>query len=228
VNQNPFRGARGIKKISGEIFPRFGATALWEIGRGHPTVDTPSNGWNSDMKMTKWLFAAVMWGCLGLVQSRADDLFQVLWRVTYYAKNSTGHIVAVPFSERDLVNEVAQNTGRDPSQLVLVFRPRKHDIAVVQSNGAFVASVIQMQTTTTDIVNPSGGVIVRHALLSDPAHPAPLGSFFGLELRSFNSNGTLASASLTGTVLYSKPDTATVYGGQVRTGDRVPDSSNAP
>jgi len=85
-----------------------------------------------------------------------------------------------------------------------------------------------MNTTLTDIVNPSGSVIVRHALLTDSAHPNPLGSFFGLELRSLSSSGALLNDSLVGTVLYSRPETDAVFGGQVSTGARIVDTTNAP
>ena len=180
------------------------------------------------MKKRAWLVAAVVFSFCASNWVRADDLFQMFWRTSYYVTNSTGHIVAVSFTEQDFVNQVAQSTGMDPSQLVLVYRPNKRDAAVVQLNGAFVASVVQMQTTFTDIVNPNGTVIVRHALLTDAAHSSPLGSFFGLELRSINGNGTLINDNFLGTVLYSKPESNAVFGGQVSTGGRVNDMTNAP
>jgi hypothetical protein len=52
----------------------------------------------------------------------ADDLFQVFWRGTYYVRNSSSHVIAVSFTERTLVQQMAQNAGLDPSQLVLVYR----------------------------------------------------------------------------------------------------------
>ena len=180
------------------------------------------------MKKYLWLFLVVALSGVEANTSFADDLFQLFWRGTYYAKNSTGHIVAVGFSEQDLVNQVAQSTGMDPSQLVLVYRPQKRDVAVVQNNGAFVTSVMQMQNTYTDVNNPSGSVTVRHALLTDQSHSDPLGSFFGLEVRTLNSGGGLVSDSLVGTVLYSKSDLGAVYSAKVTTGGRIADTTNAP
>jgi hypothetical protein len=180
------------------------------------------------MKKQTWLFLAVAFSCLSSNVGRADDLFRLIWRGTYYAKNSSGHIVAVSFSEQDVVNQVAQSTGMDPSQLVFVYRPRKRDTAVVQNNGAFVTSIMQMQDTFTDVTNPSGSVTVRHALLTDQNHDTPLGSFFGLELRTLNANGGLVGDSLNGTVLYSKSDLGSVFGAKVSTGGRVVDTTNAP
>ena len=180
------------------------------------------------MKIRTWLLLTVVVSCIQSTALRADDLFQLFWRTSYYTTNSTGHIIAVTFTEQDFVNQVAQSTGNDPSQLILVFRPNKRDAAVVRNNGAFVASVIQMGSTFTDVVNPSGSVIVRHALLTDNSHSTALGSFFGLELRSLSSSGGLINDQLVGTVLYSYTDQNLVFGGQVSTGNRVIDTTNAP
>ncbi|HLH53822.1 MAG TPA: hypothetical protein VKY92_09425 [Verrucomicrobiae bacterium] len=180
------------------------------------------------MKNCAWLVLTALVSFGAPTWVHADDLFQLYWRTTYYTTNSTGHIVAVTFTENDFVNQVAQSTGMDASQLVLVYRPRKRDVAVVQANGAFVASVVQMQSTYTDVVNPTGSVIVRHALLTDASHSTPLGSFFGLELPTLNSSGALLNDSFLGTVLYSKPESNTVFGGQISTGGRINDTTNAP
>lgn len=160
--------------------------------------------------------------------AKADDLFQLTWRGTYYTTNANGRIVALPFTEQDFVNKVAQDNGLDPSKLIFVYRADKRDTAVVQANGAFVADVIQMEYTWTDVNNPSGSATVRHALLYDEYHQNPLGSFFGLELRTLNANGGLVNDVLQGTVLYSKPELNAAYAGQIKTGARVVDTSGAP
>jgi len=161
------------------------------------------------------------------MMSQADDLFQLFWRGTYYTKNDTGHIVAVSFTEQDFVNKVAQDNGLDPSTLVFVYRADKRDTAVVRvSDGAFIADVIQMEYTFTDVVNPTGAVIVRHALLFDEYHQAALGSFFGIELATRDSSGALLNDSLSGTVIYSKPDIGVVYGGRIFTGQRIVDRTS--
>jgi hypothetical protein len=78
-------------------------------------------------------------------------------------------------------------------------------------------------------VNPNGTAIVRHALLFDEAHGSnALGSFFGLETVTRNSNGTLANDSLVGTVFYSMPELGRVYSAKVATGKRIVDTSGAP
>src|SRR3989442_130993 len=77
--------------------------------------------------------------------SQADDLFRMSWHGTVYTTGANGQVVARGFSERDFVQRVAADNGLDPRTLVFVYRPDKHDTAVVQaSNGQFVADVIQM------------------------------------------------------------------------------------
>jgi len=189
---------------------------------------TNFKGMQEYMKTRGWFFMAVALVCFQPTNTHADDLFQLFWRGTYYTTNSTGHIIAVGFSEQDFVNQVAQNNGLDASQLLFVYRPRKRDAAVVRSNGAFVAEVFQMQVTFTDVDNPSNTVTVRHALLFDQTHQAAVGSFFGLELGPHNASGGLVSDNLIGTVLYSNPDLNAVLGAHVSTGARIVDMTNAP
>lgn len=168
---------------------------------------------------------------LGVSQAtigHADDLFRLYWRGTYYTTNSTGHIIAVPFTEQSFVNKVAKDNGLDPSQLIFVYRPDKRDTVVVRNNGAFVADVIQMEYVYTDVNNPGNTVTVRQALLFDENHQDALGSWMGLELRTFNTDGGLANDTLTGWMQYSFPELNAVYGGRAYTGARVVDNSGAP
>jgi len=180
------------------------------------------------MKNAKWFRLLLTMAGLHAATVHADDLFQLFWRGTYYTKDSTGHIVAFPFSEQAVINQVSRNTGIDAGSLVFVYRPNKRDAAVVRSNGALVASIMQMQSNYTDVVNPNGTVVVRHALLGDQTHDVALGSFFGLESRTVNSRGGLVNDSLVGTVLYSKSEVPGVFGAQVSTGGRIVDTTNAP
>lgn len=180
------------------------------------------------MRFYHYLLLAAALACFHESGAYADDLFQLFWRGTHYARNSSSHIVAVSFTERYLVQQVAQNTGLDPSQLILVYRPQKRDAAVVRNNGAFVATVFQMQSTFTDINNPNNSITVRQALLSNPANENISGSFFGLEQRTLNATGQLSSDSLTGMAVYSNSDGNLVYSAHVSTGARVTDMTNAP
>jgi hypothetical protein len=180
------------------------------------------------MKYHQYLFLGAALACFHESGVPADDLFQLFWRGTYYARNSTSHIIAVSFTEQSLVEQVAQNSGLDASQLIFVYRPQKRDAAVVQKNGAFVATVFQMQSTFTDINNPNNSITVRQALLSNPANANISGSFFGLEQRTLSAAGGLSSDSLTGMAVYSNSDGNLVYSAHVSTGSRVADMTNAP
>ncbi len=180
------------------------------------------------MKMRIVLALAGAVALLQPLNSKADDLFRLFWRGTYYTHNASGHIVAVPFTEQTFVNQVAKNNGLDPSQCIFVYRPDRRDTVVVRRNGAFVADVIQMEYTYVDVTNPNNTATVRQAFLYDEAHSSPLGSFLGTEIRSFNGNGSLANDQLTGRFQYSYPDLGTVYTGTAWTGQRVVDNSGAP
>jgi hypothetical protein len=171
------------------------------------------------------LAAILAW--LSASTAKADDLFQLFWRGTYYTTNSTGHIIAVPFTEQDFVNKVAHDNNLDPSTCFFVYRPNKRDTVVVRSNGAFVADVIQMEFTFTDVNNFNGTVTVRQALLFDEYHQDAIGSWMGLEVRSRNSSGALLNDSLNGWMQYSMPENNAVYGGQAFTGQRIVDQTNA-
>jgi hypothetical protein len=180
------------------------------------------------MKIRTWLVLAAALILVHPGHLRADDLFQMFWRGTYYTTNSTGHIIAVPFTEQDFINKVAQDNGLDPAGLLFAYRPNKRDTVVIRSNGAFVADIIQMQFTFTDVNNPNHTVTVRQALLFDEAHDNAIGSWMGLELRTFNATGGLANSTLTGWMQYSLPEANAVYGGKAFTGKRVVDTTNAP
>jgi hypothetical protein len=159
---------------------------------------------------------------------RADELFQLFWRGTYYTTNASGHIIAISFSEQNIVSKVARDNGLNPADLVFVYRPRKQDTAVVRKDGAFVADIVHMEYTFTDVENPNRSVTVRHALLFDNSHQDALGSFMGLELRTFNSSGGLTGDRLVGTVIYGKPELPAAFSAHVTTGPRIIDRTNTP
>lgn len=182
------------------------------------------------MKHRRFILFAAVFVCFhaATLRAPADDLFQLSWQGTSYLQNPSGHIVAVTFTEQDLVRQVAQRTGISPSQLVLVYRPRKRDAVVVHTSGAFVATVFQMEFSFVDVENPNNSVVVRKAMLSFPADSTVSGSFLGLEQRTLASTGAFMTENLTGTAQYSKTDPNTVFSAHVSTGSRVIDTTNAP
>src|SRR5262245_53241112 len=134
------------------------------------------------MKISKMLGMAVMIGLIGPVVSNADDLFRMSWKGTVYTTSGTTKVAARKITEKDFVNKVAADNGIDPRQLVFVYRPDKHDTAVVMlTNGEFVADVIQMEYSFTEASNANQTQTVRQAFLFDENHESALGSSFGTE-----------------------------------------------
>ncbi len=107
------------------------------------------------MKIRTWLLPAAAVVSLLATSLRADDVFQLFWRGTYYTKDSTGHIVAVRFTKQDFVNQVAQNNGLDPSQLVFVYRPGKRDAAVALGALRMAPTPEKSQATDSLIAEPA-------------------------------------------------------------------------
>jgi len=80
-------------------------------------------------KTTLGLMMAI--GLMQAVAAQADDVYVLSWRGTLYYTNDAGRIVAKSYTERDVINRIALNTGASASQLVLVYRPLSLDTAVV-------------------------------------------------------------------------------------------------
>jgi hypothetical protein len=139
---------------------------------------------------------------LGLIQplvSQADDLFRMSWRGTVYTTGANGKVVARSFTEKDFVNRVAVNNGLDPRLLVFVYRPQKHDAAVVMATtGAFVGDAIQMEYSYTEVSDTNQTRIVRQAFIFDEQHSGAIGSAFGTETIRWSAEGEILSSSFRG------------------------------
>jgi hypothetical protein len=147
---------------------------------------------------------------LGLIPSlaSADVLYRLSWRGTVYITGATGQVTAKSFSERDFINAYAAYNGVDPRTLAFVYRPIKHDTALVRvSDGGFVSDVIQMETDYTQVSNTGQTKMVRQAFLADEAR-GNLGSAFGTESARYDEAGNLLTSSFHGTFQYSIRDTA--------------------
>jgi hypothetical protein len=121
------------------------------------------------MKNPKMLVLAMALG-LGwpAVSNGADPVvqFRLSWRGTFYTTNALGTITARSFTDRDFVQKAAIDNGLDPRTLVFVYRAVKHDTAVVRlADGGFVADVLQMEYTYTEVANTSLTHTVRQAIL---------------------------------------------------------------
>lgn len=148
-----------------------------------------------------------------------QEQYVMTWRGTEYMNGPNGKIVTRHFTEADFVNEVAANNGLDPKTLVFVYRADKRDTVVaMKSDGTFVADVIQMQYTFTDVSNAPGTSVERLAILNDEAHDIPLGSALGTQTSRFDKNGNLTSFSFHGGLQYAMPETNAVFSGSFSTG----------
>jgi hypothetical protein len=109
-------------------------------------------------------------------------------------------------------------------QSVRLLTQEKHDTAVVRAaDGAFVADVIQMEYSFTDVSNTNQTRTVRQAFLFDEAHNGAVGSAFGTETARRDPNGNLTGYTFRGTFQYAFPESGEVYSGTFTTGARVRD-----
>ena len=156
----------------------------------------------------------------------ADELWKLSWRGTVYTNGSAGQIVARSFTEKDFINAAAVDNSLDPKSLAFVYRPLKHDTAIVAlADGHFVADVIQMENNFTEVPNVAQTQIIRQAFLYDEAHGLnnPLGSAFGTESIKRDLDGNYTSYRFKGTMNYHID--AALYSGTFSTGSKVKDTS---
>jgi len=136
---------------------------------------------------------------------KADDLFRMSWRGPYIPPAPTGRS-SPKASAKGFYQQIAIDNGLDPRSLAFVYRPQKHDTAVVvAATGAFVADVIQMEYSYTEVSNTTQTKIVRQAFLHDE-HRGQIGSAFGTESARYDSESNLLSDSFHGTFQYAIKD----------------------
>jgi hypothetical protein len=176
--------------------------------------------------MHKKLFLTLTIMAISCAALHADDLYRLSWKGTQYSNDDSGRVVARRFTEKDIVQQVAEHNGLDARDLVLVYRANKRDIAVVQAaTGEFVGDAIQMEYSFTDVTNEDQSITARQAFLFDESHDQAIGSAFGTERQRRNADGELMSYSFKGNFNYAHPDEGTVYSGTFSTGKRVQETA---
>jgi hypothetical protein len=173
----------------------------------------------------KWFYACVLAALLHPITTQADVLYNLAWRGTMYTTRN-GKVLSQPFTEKMFINQVARDYELNAKDLALVYRPEKRDISMVRrSNGAFVASIIQMEYVYTDVGNSNGSKVVRQTFLFDEYHDSAIGTAFGTERMTRNTNGGIVSFTFTGRFNYAYPDLDRVFAGSFSTGARIKDRS---
>jgi len=175
------------------------------------------------MKMKNVFAIAVSVVLIHCLKANADDFFHLAWRGTAFSTDGSGHIVARPLNEMQFVQKVASDTGQDPSQLIFVYRPNKHDTVVANRNTGWTADILQMEYNYTEVSNGSQTRTYRQAFLNDEYHSGSLGSAFGIETLTRNSGGAIVTYNFHGSFQHTID--GVIYSGTFTTGGRVPDKS---
>lgn len=148
------------------------------------------------MKMKTTLQFILAASVLQTMALKAEDWFVINWSGTQYYTTDAGKVVAKSYSSRDVLNQIASNVGVSPSDLLLVYRPLRFDIAaIMKDNPAITFDYLQIPDPNgamVDMSNASGTQTVRHAFIFDEAHGgsggSPIGTIFATESQRWNSD----------------------------------------
>ena len=176
---------------------------------------------------------------LQTLAAKAEEFFVISWSGTQYYANDAGRVVAKGYSSRDVINRVANNIGVNPSDLLLVYRPLRFDIAVIMKNDPTTSfDYLQIPDPTpsamTDVSNAAGTQTIRHAFIFDERHGTsgssgtPIGSIFATESQRWNEDHTVQiSESFHGKFQFANTDPndptlpVGVFTGTFATGKRI-------
>jgi hypothetical protein len=166
----------------------------------------------------------------GLVMSASlpvlgRDVFHVTWRGTAYTTNQSGVIVARPYSQKDIINKYAADTGVDPRDLAVAYvhdeeEPAEELEIVSAADGSSIANVFQFLGGLA-VSNADGTRSRRQRFIFDESHRSALGTLSGSERLRRNGDGEIISFSYQGRFEFSIPEEKTVYVGSFSTGRRI-------
>jgi hypothetical protein len=183
--------------------------------------------------MKTFTFLAFATG-IGLTQALLAsnlDSFAISWRGTLTYNDGTGRMVRKSYTEKDVVNKIAENNGLDARNLILVYRPDAFDTAVVdKSTNMAISDYLQLPDIihigTPWITDVTGnGQTVRQAFLFDQ-QSNPIGSIVGTEKQKRDDQDNITSESFHGTFQYASQTGSAVllpgvYSGSFSTGRRI-------
>lgn len=183
------------------------------------------------MKTFTFLAFAIAIGLMQPLRSKGqitNDGFAISWRGTLTYNDSTGRMVAKSYTEKDVVKRIADNTGLDARNLIMVYRPDAFDTAVINKNtGAAISDYLQLPDISkigtpwvTDVTG--NGQTLRQAFLFDQ-QSEPIGSIVGTEKQKRDAQDNITSESFHGTFQYASQTGSAVllpgvYSGSFATG----------
>src|SRR6266850_1206699 len=164
------------------------------------------------MKMRNILGLAIAIGLMQPLFSNAQDVyvFPISWRGTVRYDDGTGRMVTKSYTDKDAVKTIADHTGLDPKDLMLVYRPATFDTWVYTKAGERVADYIQLpditRVGTTWMTDVTGnGQTSRQAFIFDEQEN-PIGSIIGTEKQKRDADNNIESESFHGTFQIAIPD----------------------
>lgn len=155
----------------------------------------------------------------------ARDVFRVSWRGTAYTTNQNGLVVARAYSQKDIINKYAANTGVDPRSLAVAYvrddeEPAEELEIVSAADGSSIANVFQFLGGLA-VSKADGTQTRRQRFIFDEDHRGALGNISGSERFRRNADGEIVSFSYQGRFEFNIPEENTVYIGSFATGRRV-------
>lgn len=153
------------------------------------------------------------------------DVFRVSWRGVAYTTNQNGTIIARPYSQRDVINKYAADTGVDPRSLAVAYvhdeeEPAEELEIVSAVDGSSIANVFQFLGGLS-VSSADGTRSRRQRFIFNEAHRSALGDLSGSERLRRNADGQIISFFYHGRFEFSILEEKTVYVGSFSTGRRI-------
>ena len=175
------------------------------------------------MKKPIALVCVVILSLLAPSMLGARELYQLHWRGIRYKPDSTGRVVAVRYTERDIIAKCAADNGlTDLKALAFVYVADDQDTEVVLvATGQTVADIYQLEYQFTEAPNFDRSQVVRQSFLFSERYESAIGSAFGIEHSRRDINGDRIGFSYRGSFQFSLPDDGAIYSGTFSTGKRL-------
>src|SRR5687768_12671368 len=110
------------------------------------------------MKMLRAFVWLIVTGLLQPLVANARELYTLSWRGTKYRATADGRIVALPYSQKDIIAKAALDNGiADVRSLAFVYVADDHDAEVVfAATGEHVQDIFQFEYNFVEVPNSDG------------------------------------------------------------------------